>query len=113
MRFFTTLLLLASLSPAPALHAKDLWTGPMTINTVQVVDNGGFIIKMDQEINPLCTYAGSDTLFIYPYKNGVNQSGIKSLLSTALIAFTSELKVNIMYDDSTMYCWGRYLSITR
>ena len=95
------------------VSALDLWSGTKSVVSVQVVSNGGFIINLDSEINLDCSHAGSSALLIYPEQNGVTEAGAKSLLSTALIAFTTGNKVNIMYSNDSAFCWGKYLLISK
>ena len=108
LSIFTALLLVSS-----GLFAQDQWTGVKQVVSVQVVSHGGFIVNLDSEINPDCTQAGTSALLIYPYKNGVTNSGARSLLSTALIAFSTGNRVNIMYSDESGYCWGKHLLISK
>lgn len=95
------------------LSAHDLWTGTTKIVSVQVVNDGGMLINLDSELDINCTHAGARTLLISPYKNGVTSAGAKSLLSTALIAFSTGSNVNIMYSNDTSYCWGNNLLISK
>ncbi|MBC8211885.1 MAG: hypothetical protein H8E21_12555 [Gammaproteobacteria bacterium] len=95
------------------LLAEDLWTGVKQILSVQVLNNGGFMLNLDSEISPQCNYSGNSTLLIYPNQNGVTDAGARSLLSTALVAFSAGHAVNIMYSSSSSYCWGKYLLISK
>ena len=107
-----TFFLVLSITSSGAL-AMDLWTGAKNVVSVQVVNNGGFIINLDSEINLDCSHAGSSALLIYPNQNGVTDAGARSLLSSALIAFTSGNKVNIMYSNDSDFCWGKYLLLSK
>lgn len=93
--------------------SADKWTGDKKINQVQVVQNGGFLLYLDSEIHPSCSNAGTSVLYIYPNNGGLSQDGAKAFLSAALLAFASNLTVTVMYDDSTGYCWGKYLTVKR
>lgn len=95
------------------LYAHDMWTGPKKIESVQVVNDGGFLINLDSEVDVDCTHGGTSTLLISPNQNGVTITGAKSLLSTALIAFSTGSNVNIMYSNDTSYCLGKYLLISK
>ena len=106
-------LLVCLLFLTPKLFAHDMWTGMKTVASVQVTNNGGFILNLDSEISDVCTYAGKSALLISPNENSVTEAGAKSLLSTALIAFSTGSKVNIMYSDDTIFCWGHSLSILK
>ncbi|WNO08670.1 hypothetical protein [Teredinibacter sp. KSP-S5-2] len=93
--------------------SADVWTGNKKIKRVQIVQNGGFLLTFDSVIQPSCSIAGTSALYIYPDKGGITQEGIKSFLSTALMAFSTDLNVDVMYDDSTGYCWGKYLLVSK
>lgn len=95
------------------LCAHDMWTGIKKIESVQVVNDGGFLINLDSEIDVDCLHGGTSTLLISPSENGVTRAGARSLLSTALIAFSTGSNVNIMYSNDTTYCWGKYLLISK
>lgn len=98
---------------AGGLFAHDMWTGTKKIESVQVVNDGGFLINLDSEINVDCSHGGTSTLLISPNENGVTRTGARSLLSTALIAFSTGSNVNIMYSNDTSYCWGKNLLISK
>ena len=91
------------------------WTDMKQIISVQVMNHGGFMINLEGKENTLCTQDGASKIFFYPNQNGVSFDGAKSLLSTALIAFTTGLKVNVMYSYSidSGYCWGKALLISK
>lgn len=95
------------------LYARDVWTDSKKIVSVQVTNDGGFLVQLDSEISTDCSHAGTDVLLISPFQNEVTIAGAKSLLSTALIAFSTESTVNIMYSNDTVNCWGKYLSISK
>ena len=98
------------------IFAQDYaWTGLKQIKSVQVMNHGGFMINLEDEEASICSQKGSSTILIYPNQNGVTIAGAKSLLSTALIAFTTENKVNVMYSYSidSGYCWGKVLFISK
>lgn len=95
------------------LFAHDMWTGIKKIESVQVLNEGGFMINFDTEINVDCSHGGTSTLLISPNENGVTRAGARSLLSTALIAFSTGSDVNIMYSNDTSFCWGKYLLISK
>ena len=95
------------------LCADDVWTGAKKVVSVQVTNDGGFLVQLDSEISSDCSHAGKDVLLVSPFQNEVTIAGAKSLLSTALIAFSTESNVNIMYSNDTINCWGKYLSISK
>jgi len=94
------------------VHAQNVWTGKKKVTSVQVINDGGFVIYFDSEISPGCTHAGTNALSIYSGQGVVTDAGLKSLLSAALTAFTAGKFINVMYDDSTVYCWGTYVTIS-
>jgi len=113
MKIVRWLLTISLLAVTTDLLAEELWTGNKQILSVQVLNNGGFMINLDSEISAQCSYSGNSTLLIYPNQNGVTDAGARSLLSTALVAFSAGHAVNIMYSGSTSYCWGKYLLISK
>lgn len=98
---------------ATEVFAQDLWTGTQQVVSVQVMNHGGFMINLENEIKTVCSPEGTSSVLIYPHQNGVTVSGAKSLLSTALIAFSTGNTVNIMYSNDTGYCWGKYLLLSK
>lgn len=101
------------LSQTVTASGHDAWTGARQVQSIQVVGHGGFLITLDGEIGAECSYSGTDSLMIYPNQGGVTDAGARSLLSTALIAFSTGNKVNIMYSNHTEFCWGSQLTITK
>jgi hypothetical protein len=113
-KIFTKKLLIACLILlATESFAQDLWTGVQQVVSVQVMNHGGFMVNLENEISTVCSPEGTSSILIYPHQNGVTVSGAKSLLSTALIAFSSGNRVNILYSNDTGYCWGKYLLISK
>ena len=89
------------------------WTGPREVVSVQVVETGGFLLEFATPINTACTAAGTNRLYIYSERSGVTADAVKSLLATALTAFATGMKVSVAYDETSPYCWGRYISLTK
>lgn len=98
---------------APAAYADIVWTGPKKVVSINVVEHGGFLIQLDSDISPLCSHSYTSDLLIYPNQAGVTDAGVKSLLAVALTAFSAGNNVNIMYDNSTDYCFAKYLRIEK
>ncbi len=97
-------------------NAADVWTGEKEIVSIQVVEHGGFLIYFSTEVNSICTNAGTKSIYVYPVSSPgslVNDAGLSALLSTALVALTTGMMVNVMYDDATNLCLGRYLIILK
>lgn len=89
-------------------HAAVKWTGYKTISEVQVGETGGFLIYFESEVNPLCTAAGTNSIYIF-VGNGyypVTAEGLPSLLSAAMTGLATGMKANVIYDDSVANCWG-------
>lgn len=89
--------------------AADVWTPSLLPSSVQVVESGGFIVYFASQFSATC----GNRVHVYPNQNSVTESGSKAMLSTALASFLAEQPVAVMYDDSTQFCWGRYMTITR
>ena len=89
------------------------WTGAREIVSVQVVETGGFLLEFAAPVNAACTAAGPNRLYVYPGVHSVTPDGARSLLATALMAFASGMKVNVLYDDTAPNCWGRYITLTK
>lgn len=102
------------LSPASNAQNNNL-TGSSVIQSIQVMNHGGFIIKFDKDKSSECAHEDGTAIFIFPNQNGVTEAGAKSLLSTALIAFTTNTKVDVMYSFSfaSSYCWGSALYLSK
>jgi hypothetical protein len=89
------------------------WTGAREIVSVQVVETGGFLLEFATPVNTVCTAAGPNRLYVYAGRNSVSADGARSLLATALMAFSSGMKVSVMYDDTSPNCWGAYIALTK
>lgn len=98
--------------PVFALSATK-WTGAKTVISVQIVEHGGFLLGFDSEIEPACTQAGTNTLYIYPNQNGVSAAGLNAMLSASLLALSAEMKVDVMYDNTDSKCFGQYVKIKK
>lgn len=95
-------------SQAPA---ANVWTGYKTVTEVQVVEDGSFLLTFSSAIGTPCSPAGPNTLYIYIGAHYVTADGAKAMLAAAFTALASGMRVSVMYDDSTPYCYGRYLRI--
>ena len=97
------------------INAQDnLWSDFKQIKAVQVMNNGGFMIIFDSEKATECYQSDRNVIIFSPNQNEVSVSGAKSLLSTALIAFTTERKVKILHSFSieSGSCWGKALYLS-
>ncbi len=85
-----------------------------TVTAVQVLDHGGFVVWFDSEVASYCTPNGTNSVFFYEGQHNVTTGGIKALLSSALTALSTGMKVDIIHDnDPDGYCWGRYFKLKR
>lgn len=91
-------------SASAIAQAGSQWTGNKKVTSVQVVHNGGMVIYLDSEVNPICTNAGTSSVYVMPTQSGVTEAGAAAMLSSSYIALTANLNVSILYDDSTSYC---------
>lgn len=113
-RTFKIALTIFIAAAASQLHAEDLWSGAQPVVSVQVLSQGGFIINLDGETDNACSMAdGTSSYLVYPQQNSVTINGSKALLSTAMIAFSTGNKLNVMYTESAGYCWGQQLLLTK
>jgi hypothetical protein len=112
MKLYKVISIMCLLVMSQAIYAQNVWTGKKKVSSVQVINDGGFMIYFDSEISSTCSHSGTSSLLVYSGQGGVTDAGIKSLLSTALAAFTAGKNLNVMYDNSTSYCWGTYISIS-
>jgi hypothetical protein len=93
--------------------AGNVWTGYKTVTEVQVVEDGGFLLYFSSAIGSPCSTAGNNALYVYVGSNFVTADGAKAMLGAALAALAGGLKVSVLYDDSTSFCYGRYLRVSQ
>ena len=114
MKNLVKLAFLAGCFAASSVNATAVkWTGLMTVTSVQVVNTGGIIIYLDSEVNTACTKAGTNSIYVYQNQQGLTENGLDAFRSSAFVALTSGLKANILYDDSTPDCFGKYIVISK
>jgi hypothetical protein len=94
------------------VSATNVWTGYKTLTEVQVVEDGGFLLYFSTPIGSPCSPAGANALYIYIGGNFVTADGAKGMLAASLSALATGMKVSVLYDDSTSFCYGRYLRVT-
>lgn len=104
-------MLMTALGPGvvASVFAADVWTPALVPSSIQVTESGGFIVYFASQVSSTC----GNTVHIYQGYHLVNDSGAKSMLASALAAMNAEKTISVMYDDSTNFCWGRYLTINR
>ena len=56
---------------------------------------------------------GNNALYVHVGGNFVTADGAKAMLATALSALAAGMKVSVLYDDSTSFCYGRYLRVSQ
>jgi hypothetical protein len=103
----------SAMSFACQSHATDTWTGLKDIQSLEVVETGGFLIAFTTALATPCAGSGPNTVYVYPDQNSVTASGVKTQYATALAAIAMGKQVNVMYDSASANCWGRYLIIQR
>lgn len=91
--------------------AANVWTGYKALTEVQVLEDGSFLLTFSSAIGAPCSVAGPNVLYVLIGANYVTADGAKAMLSTALTALAAGKSLNVMYDDSTSYCNGRYMRI--
>jgi len=103
------LLGIAASMMVPAVASAGLgWSGALTITNIEIVNDGGFLVYPSGGLSAACTAGG---IYVYAGQNNVTTDGVKALLSVVLTALTSGKTVQILYDDSTPQCYGRYIQI--
>ena len=50
---------------------------------------------------------------VYAGSNFATADGAKAMLGAALSALAAGMRVNVFYDDSTSFCFGRYLRVSQ
>src|SRR5262245_2917184 len=102
----TTTLLFASQQAS----ATAVWSAFTTITSVEVINDGGFLVTLSSGVGAGCTAANA--LYVQSGFNGVSPDGAKALLATALSAFYLKQTIRFQYDDSTQYCYATYATVT-
>lgn len=80
------------------------------IKTIYPLGNGDFVLIFKQD-SPSCTN-GSKYHYVREGNNGVSREGVKSMLSTALVAASTGRKVAINFDADTQYCYINRLNVS-
>jgi hypothetical protein len=84
------------------------WSGALTVTNIEIVNDGGFVVYPSGGLSAACTVGG---VYIYANQNNVTADGVKALLAVVLTALTAGKTVQILYDDSTAQCYGRFIQI--
>ena len=107
-KFVIALLLSVSSLSSNAAYVENL-----EIERVQVTPSGGFLLFLNQEVHANCVTSGKDVVYVYPNQGNVTGEGIKSLLSIALVGFTSNKKVALHFDENSNECWVQYITLDK
>jgi len=85
----------------------------LKIERVQASPNGGFLLFFDKDVHSNCVTSGKNVVYAYPDKAGMTDSGLKSLLSVALVGFTADKNTAIHFDESSNECWVQYVTVDK
>ena len=92
-----------------AQSASASFTGTLTIGLSNGEWYGGAGVPGDI---PVCSSSGSIRyMYLLVGQNGVTAEGFKNLFATALAGFAAEKTVDIIYDDSSQFCYVNRLLI--
>ncbi len=109
MKRIISALLPALLLAGQQASAAAVWTTNTTVTSVEVLNDGGFLVTLATGMGPTCTAANA--IYVQSGFNGVSADGAKALLATALSAFYLKQTIRFQYDDSTPYCFGTYATV--
>ncbi len=112
-KMFYLLMLAVFLVCGTPAHAANVWSGEKQVTSVRPIQTGGFLLTLSSEVSSVSTSGGTNLLYIYPDQNTVTLDGAAAMLATALTALTTGMSVNVNYDNSTTYCYGRQLIISK
>lgn len=79
---------------------------------IQNGTSGDFIITLPPNSDPKCTNGGV-YFYVAAGQNGLNSDGVKVLLSLALVAYSSGVKVHVVYDNSTQACFVSSINVLK
>ncbi|MBL7005131.1 MAG: hypothetical protein ISR69_14025 [Gammaproteobacteria bacterium] len=94
------------------------WTTLKQIESIQVMGSGGFMLYLEEseeDVDAICKQDEGNIILFYPDQVNVTYDGIKALISTALIAYSTANKVNVMFSYSlnSKYCRGHALKLSK
>lgn len=89
------------------------WTGSKTVTSVQIVNTGGIIIYFDSIVNAACTDAGTNSVYVLAGMQGVTAEGVDAIRASAFIGLTTGMSINVLYDETTSRCYGKYILVTK
>lgn len=92
--------------------ATDTWTAVGNVTGVEVVE-GGFAVSLSTSL-PSCTSGlAPNTVWIEVGQGPHTPTAddVKMMLTAVMSALVSGKTVDVMYDNSTSYCWGAYVQV--
>lgn len=90
----------------------NIWDSQNKISKIWVLSDGNFAIYTSSVVNSVCQSEG-ELLHVYLNQNSVSASGVKNLLSTALLAMSADMNVEIKYDNSSSSCFLNELRLKK
>lgn len=108
MRRYLSLIAFTMLAFNVGASDSQTFTKPLEIKEILVAENGGFVLFLKEELNPICQFNGT-AAHIWPSQQGVNSNGAKNMLSAALTAKTMGLKVSLRYSGANSSCYVRQI----
>lgn len=80
-----------------------------TIKTIYALENGSAILSFDAE-STYCTNSASPKYYVISVgQSGVTADGLKQMYATALMAYSTEKPITILFDDATTSCYVRQI----
>ena len=105
-------LFVSLMSLSSSLFAANNWTSPIDISAVRALDNGNIMVQSTTVIDPNCPGAGKQ-FYAMLNQNNVTSEGLKSLLSISLVSFSTNTKLNILYDNASANCYISNVEIAK
>lgn len=88
---------------APAFSAEVWWTSK--IKSIYPISDGTVVLRLDQDSSS-CTNSNNPKYYhIQVGQGGVTEAGLDRILSTLLVAATSQMDVEMVFDTSTSACY--------
>ena len=95
------LFLVIGIFSASLSHAT--WKYGMSINNIQGLSSGGFIIYGPSGSGPTCGEGGK-LFYVRENHNSQTVDGVKTALSIALLAFAAGKEITLLYDETSAGC---------
>jgi hypothetical protein len=90
-----------------AVSGTAVWTTNSLVSSVEVVNDGTFLVKLVSGVGSGCTQANA--IFVVTGQNGLTADGVKAQLATAEAALIAGRTLSIMYDNTTPWCYGAFM----